>query len=87
MPNNTFSVGIENGDKVIASPDTNTKLNRFAPIMFPRDKSPCPFISEVIAVTSSGKDVPKATNVKAITDSGTPKNSAIIVTLFTKVLF
>ena len=36
-----------------------------------------------VTVTSSGSEVPKATNVSAITDSGTPKPSAIRVPLST----
>ena len=86
IPNSNLSAGIENGESVIAKPDTKTKLNKFAPIMLPNDNNPWPFINDVIAVTSSGKDVPKATNVKAITDSGTPRNSAIIVPLSTRRL-
>ena len=83
IPNSSLSAGIENGISVMAKPETNTKLNRFAPIILPSDNNPCPLISDVIAVTNSGNDVPRATNVKAITDSGTPKNSAMIVPLFT----
>ena len=79
-----FSEGTLNGLIVIAIPLTNTKLNRFAPIIFPRESDECPFTSEVIAVTNSGREVPKAMNVSAITDSGTPSPLAIICPLLTK---
>ena len=86
IPKISLSAGTLNGDKAIESPETRTRLNRFAPIIFPRERRPCPLISDVIAVTNSGKEVPSATNVSAITDSGTPRPCAIIVPLSTSRL-
>ena len=40
IPNSILSAGIEKGESVIARPDTKTKLNKFAPIMFPNDSNP-----------------------------------------------
>ena len=77
IPAIVFPIGTANGAIVTAIPLTRTKLNRFAPIRFPRDNAPFPFISEVIAVTSSGREVPRATNVREITVCGTPHCSAI----------
>ena len=56
--------GKENGESVTATPKTRTILKRFAPIILPTESALCPFISAVIAVTSSGKDVPRATKVR-----------------------
>jgi hypothetical protein len=39
-------------------------LKMFAPIIFPRESALFPFASAVIAVTSSGSDVPSATKVR-----------------------
>lgn len=55
-------------------------------MIFPNEREPCPLTSEVIAVTSSGSDVPKAIIVKAITDSGTPIAPAMITPLSTNRL-
>ena len=74
-----FDVGKLNGDIVIDNPDTRTTLKKFAPTMFPSDKLLCPLIIEVMAVDSSGKDVPSANIVIPITDSGTPNLCAIKV--------
>lgn len=68
LPNSIDPCGIANGAKATDTPETRTRLKRFAPMTFPKDKDPCPFNKDVIAVTSSGRDVPKATKVKAITD-------------------
>ena len=66
-----------NGEIVTAAPETSTKLKMFAPIILPSDSAPCPLASAVIAVTSSGKEVPSATKVSAITVSGTPSSVAM----------
>ena len=52
---------------VIDAPHTKTILKRFAPIILPGDKALWPFDKAVTTVTSSGGDVPIATNVSAIT--------------------
>ena len=52
-------------------------------MMLPRDNRPCPLRREVIAVTSSGREVPRATKVRAITDSGTPNSPAMMMPLST----
>ena len=86
IPAICFSTGTAKGAMVTDTPLTNTRLNRFAPITLPSDKAPCPLTREVIAVTNSGSDVPRATKVSAITDAGTPRAVAIIVPLSTKRL-
>ncbi|MEI3411909.1 MAG: hypothetical protein V8Q57_00755 [Blautia sp.] len=72
IPAMTFPEGISKGDNTAETPLTSTRLKRLAPITFPRERAPWPFVREVMAVTSSGREVPSATNVRAITDSGTP---------------
>ena len=84
IPPTSTPTGTEKGAIEIAIPLTSTRLKRFAPIRLPRDSAPRPFISDVIAVTSSGREVPSATKVSAITVSGTPKVVAMKVPLFTK---
>ena len=69
---------------MIAIPLTRTRLNKFAPRIFPREREACPLIRDDIAVTSSGREVPSAMNVRAITDSGTPRPAAIIFPLSTR---
>ena len=78
-----FSWGTWKGDRVVDRPLTSTRLNRFAPTMLPRDRALWPFTREVMAVTSSGRLVPRATKVRAMTDSGTPIAWAIRVPLLT----
>ena len=73
-----------NGPIAIEAPLTSMRLKRLAPQIFPTESEPCPLISEVIAVTSSGSDVPSAIKVRAITVSGTPSASAIIIPLSTR---
>ena len=73
IPATILLAGTAKGDKVTDKPDTSTRLNRFAPMILPSDKDPWPFAREVMAVTSSGKEVPRATKVSAMTLSGTPK--------------
>ena len=81
-----FSWGTWKGDRVVDRPLTSTRLNRFAPTMLPRDRALWPFTREVMAVTSSGREVPRATKVRAMTDSGTPSPWAMRVPLFTSRL-
>ena len=76
--------GMSNGARDADMPLTSTRLKRLAPITLPSDKEPCPFAREVMAVTSSGSEVPRATKVRAITDSGTPIAVAISVPLSTR---
>ena len=71
------------GASVTDTPLTSTRLNTFAPTMLPRDRSLQPLTSEVMAVTSSGREVPSATKVSAMTDSGTPSACAMRVPLST----
>ena len=47
-------------------PTTNKILKIFDPMMFPIAISALPFLAAVTEVTSSGKDVPKATMVSPI---------------------
>ena len=65
------------------APDTSTRLKMFAPMTLPRDREPWPLARDVMAVTSSGRLVPRATKVRAMTDSGTPRAWAIRVPLST----
>ena len=80
----SLSAGTWNGLIVMAIPLTSTRLNRFAPTMFPSDREEWPFTSDVMAVTSSGSDVPSAMKVRAMTDSGTPRPAAMIFPLSTR---
>ncbi len=50
----TFPEGISKGDNTAETPLTSTRLKRLAPITFPRERVPWPFVREVMAVTSSG---------------------------------
>ena len=85
-PKSTALWGTLKGARDTETPLTSTRLNRLAPITFPRERAPCPFTREVMAVTSSGREVPRATKVSAITDSGTPIAWAIRVPLSTSSL-
>ena len=76
IPNKKLSAGTAKGLNVTAAPDTNNRLNRFAPIIFPIDRLLWPLISDVIAVTNSGRLVPSATIVIEITVSLTPNSLA-----------
>ena len=60
MPISVFSAGTENGEIVMAAPLTRTILKRLAPMILPRLSAPCPLRREVMAVMSSGREVPKA---------------------------
>ena len=62
-------LGTGKGETVEATPLTKTKFKIFAPITLPSESAPCPLTIDVMAVTSSGNDVPMATNVSAITFS------------------
>ena len=84
IPPISLSAGTANGFIVMAMPLTNTRLKRFAPRIFPKEREACPLRREEMAVTSSGRDVPKAMNVRAITDSGTPSPVAMILPLSTR---
>ena len=55
------------------SPPTITKFRISAPMMFPIDRDACFFLRAIREVTSSGREVPKATNVREMIISGTPK--------------
>ena len=79
-------MGRLNGAIDIAIPLTKTKLKRFAPIKFPSESAPLPLTREVIAVTSSGREVPIDIKVSEITVSGTPKALAIICPFSTRRL-
>ena len=52
-----------------------------APIMLPTANSPCPRLTAVIAVTSSGSEVPNATSVAEMMCFGTPILSAMMLTV------
>ena len=67
IPPISLSAGTANGFIVIAIPLTRTRLNKFAPRIFPREREACPLIRDDIAVTSSGREVTRAMNVRAIT--------------------
>lgn len=62
-PKSVEFCGMENGAKETDTPLTRTRLKRLAPIIFPRERELCPLIKDVMAVTSSGKEVPRATKV------------------------
>ena len=71
-PKSLLPSGITNGEIVTAVPDTSTKLKILALMILPNDKAPCPLASAVIAVTSSGRAVQRATTVTPITSVGIP---------------
>lgn len=52
-------------------PPTSTKFSISAPMIFPRESEECFFLKAVREVTSSGSEVPSATNVREMIDSGT----------------
>ena len=83
IPLMVFSTGMAKGEMVMAAPDTSTMLKRFAPMMLPSERALCPLMRAVMAVTSSGREVPRATMVRPMTEDGTPSASAIRVPLFT----
>ena len=56
----------------------------FAPITFPTDIDDCFLMTAVIAVTSSGRDVPIATIVTPMIASETPHEAAMSLPLFTR---
>ena len=84
VPPRVVPAGTSKGRMVVATPETRTRLKRFAPMILPRESAPWPFIRAVIAVTSSGRDVPRATKVSEITVSGTPIAAAIAIPLSTR---
>lgn len=72
-----LETGILATDQV--KPSTNNILNILLPTIFPIAISDC-FLSEaIIEVTNSGAEVPKATIVRPIIDSGTLKERAIFL--------
>ena len=67
-------------------PTTNRILKIFDPMMFPIAISALPFLAAVTEVTSSGKDVPKATMVSPINLWLTPSEMAMVVAASTAKL-
>ena len=67
-------------------PTTNKILKIFDPMMFPIAISALPFLAAVTEVTSSGKDVPKATMVSPINLWLTPSEMAMFVAASTAKL-
>ena len=67
-------------------PSTNNMLKTLLPTIFPIAISACPFLAAVIDVISSGSEVPKATIVRPIILSLTPKAPAIYVAPSTVML-
>ena len=67
-------------------PTTNWILEIFDPMMFPIAISALPFLAAVTEVTSSGKDVPKATMVSPINLWLTPSEMAMFVAASTAKL-
>ena len=68
---------------VAAIPKTNKILKTFEPITFPRAISTSPFLAATIEVTSSGKEVPRATMVRPTKFCDIPKDKAILEALST----
>ena len=64
-------------------PNTTQALKMLLPIMFPSRRSCSPFMDETMVVTNSGKDVPRAIIVRAITRSDTPRLVAMDLALST----
>ena len=68
---NTISIYDSNpndiGLTVLANPSIKNTLNIFEPTTFPIAISVSPFLTATTDVTNSGKDVPIATTVSAIT--------------------
>ena len=58
---------------------TSARFKKLAPITLPSESALCPLTSAVMAVASSGSEVPSATKVSAMTLSGTPSASASTV--------
>ena len=71
------------GEITLVVPNINNILNISDPITFPIAKSTSPFLVAIILVTSSGKLVPMAIIVSAITFSLTPSAVAIPEAPFT----
>ena len=86
MPNRVELWGMVNGAMVTDAPLTSTRLKTLAPTMLPSERSLQPLTRDVMAVTSSGSEVPRATKVSAMTDSGTPSAWAMRVPLSTSRL-
>ena len=61
------------------APATQHIFIMLAPRMLPMASSPSPFFAAITLVATSGIDVPSATRVRAITDSGILNEIAIVV--------
>ena len=73
---------------LVMSPDIPTTkriLNILLPTTFPTAISALPFLAAVTDVNNSGSDVPRATTVRPIKRSLTPKLLAISVAAFTVI--
>jgi len=68
-------------------PTTKSKLKTLLPIIFPSTSSDFPFLTAVMEVNNSGREVPSATTVRAIKRSLSPtafaKISAALINHFT----
>ena len=78
-PKIRLPTGTSKGARVTEMPETSTRLNTLAPITLPMPREAWPLRREVMVVTSSGRLVPRATKVRAITVSGTPSSLAMMV--------
>ena len=68
-----ISTGVSSGLIIETSPITDSKLNKFEPMILPIDIALSYRNAAIIEVASSGKEVPSATIVIPITISLTPK--------------
>ena len=64
-------------------PSTSVMFIKLLPKMLPIARSPLPLNAAERQVTNSGKDVPRATMVRPIVDSGIFKSVAILTALVT----
>ena len=58
---------------VAGIPMTSSRFRILAPMIFPRPTFSQPLTNDIMVVTSSGREVPSAMAVTAITLSGTPR--------------
>lgn len=72
-------VGVTAPNRATGTPRTMQMLKMFEPRMLPRTSSVSPFLAATIVVTSSGRDVPRAMTLRAITRSEMPILLAILV--------
>ena len=61
-PKRMLPTGTSKGARVTATPETSTRLKTLAPITLPIPREACPFFRLVMVVTSSGREVPRATS-------------------------